>query len=100
MPIVLKSINLNICMWHIRTTQPLSIGILFASCMSRMTEYIAIEDDNVISHFLQVLVIGWQTAVNAVIGNSNGWVLVIKHDATKLHLKVSVIIVTYQDLLW
>ena len=37
--------------------------------MSRMTEYIAIEDDNVISHFLQVLV-GWQTAVNAVIDNS------------------------------
>ena len=42
--------------------------------MSRMTEYIAIEDNNVISHFLQVLVIGWQTAVNAVIGNSDGWV--------------------------
>ena len=28
---------------------PLSIGTLFVSCMSRMTEYIAIEDDNVIS---------------------------------------------------
>ena len=26
--------------------------------MSRMTEYIAIEDDNVMSHILQVLVIG------------------------------------------
>ena len=37
-----------------------------------MTEHIAIEDDNVISHFLQVLEIGWQTAVNAVIGNSDG----------------------------
>ena len=40
--------------------------------MSHMTEYIAIEDDNVISHFLQVLVMGWQTAVKAVIGNSDG----------------------------
>ena len=38
--------------------------------------------------------------MNAVIGNSDGRVLVIKHDAPKLHLKVSVIIVTYQDLLW
>ena len=26
--------------------------------MSRMTEYIAIEDDNVMTHFLQVLTIG------------------------------------------
>ena len=40
--------------------------------MTRMTDHIAIEDDNVISHFLQALVIGWQTAVNAVIGNSDG----------------------------
>ena len=33
---------------------------LLAPCVSRMTEYIAIEDDNVnvISHFLKVLVIG------------------------------------------
>ena len=37
---------------------PLSIGTLLASCMSRMTEYIAIEDDNVSFHFLLVLRIG------------------------------------------
>ena len=29
----------------------------FPLCMSRMTEYIAIEDDNVMTHFLQVLTI-------------------------------------------
>ena len=28
--------------------------------MSRMTEYIAIEDDNVMTHFLQVFVIGME----------------------------------------
>ena len=55
-----------------RTTHPLSIGTILASYISRMTEYIAIEDDSVISHFLQVL--EWKTAVNAVIGNSDGWV--------------------------
>ena len=32
--------------------------------MSRMTEYIAIEDDNAISHFLQVLVIGMEVGSN------------------------------------
>ena len=43
---------LIICMWPImsRATRPLSIGTLLASCMSRMTEYIAIEDDNMISY--------------------------------------------------
>ena len=47
-PIVLKSIDLN----------PLSIGTLLVSCMSRIIEYIAIEDDSVIVHFLQVLRFG------------------------------------------
>ena len=37
---------------------PLSIGTIFASCMSRMTEHIVIFNGNVISHFLQVLWIG------------------------------------------
>ena len=41
-----------------RATHPLSIGTFLASGMSRMTEYIAIEDDNVMTHFLQVLTIG------------------------------------------
>ena len=61
-------------MWPISKEQRILIPLVyhFASCMSRMTEHIAIEDNNVISHFLQVLVIGWQTAVNAVIGNSDG----------------------------
>ena len=45
-PIVLKSIDL--------------ILIDIASGMSRMTEYIAIEDDNVMTHFLQVFVIGME----------------------------------------
>ena len=59
-PIVLKSNDLKICMWHIRwrATHPISIGTFLASGMSRMTEYIAIEDDNVMTHFLQVLTIG------------------------------------------
>ena len=45
-------------MWHIGEEQlvPLSIGTFLASGMSRMTEYIAIEDDNVMTPlFLQVL---------------------------------------------
>ena len=50
-PIVLKSIDL---------THPLSIGTFLASGMSRMTEYIAIEDDNVMTPFLQVFVIGME----------------------------------------
>ena len=41
--------------YKLRATHPLSIGTLLASCMSRMNEYIAIEDDNVKFHFLQVL---------------------------------------------
>ena len=41
-----------------RATHPLSIGTVVASFMSRMTEYIVIEDDNVSFHFLQVLRIG------------------------------------------
>ena len=53
-PIVLKSINLNIYMWHTSKEQLILIGIIFASWMSCMTEYIAIEDDSVISHLLQV----------------------------------------------
>ena len=36
------------------------IGTFLASDMSRMTEYIAIEDDNVMTHFLQVFVIGME----------------------------------------
>ena len=44
-PIVLKSIDF-------------SIGTLLASCMSHMTDYIAIEDDNISFYFLQVLQIG------------------------------------------
>ena len=43
-----------------RATHPLSIGTFLASGMSRMTEYIAIEDDNVMTHFLQVFVIGME----------------------------------------
>ena len=58
-PIVLKSINLKIYMWHISKEQPpFSIGTFLASGMSGMNEYIAIEDDNVMTHFLQVLTIG------------------------------------------
>ena len=37
-----------------RATHPLSIGTFLASGMSRMTEYIVNEDDNVMTHFLQV----------------------------------------------
>ena len=47
-----------------------SIGTLLASFMSRMTKLIAIEDDNVIFHVLQVLVIG--NGSHAVIDNSDG----------------------------
>ena len=57
------SIRVNICMWPIGKEQ-----LIFFP----LTEHIAIEDDDVISHFLQVLVIGWQTAVIAGIGNSDG----------------------------
>ena len=62
-PIVLKSIDLDICMWLISrraTDLALSIGTILVSCMSRMSEYIAIEDGNDTSHFLQVLVIGME----------------------------------------
>ena len=47
-------------MWHIRATHPLSIDTFLVSGMSRMTEYIAIEDDNVMTHILQVFVIGME----------------------------------------
>ena len=60
-PIVLKSIDLNICMWPISKEQLIFFPLIYTlltSCLSRMTEYIAIEDDFVISHFLQVLVLG------------------------------------------
>ena len=89
-PIVLKSIDLNICIRPIckRTTHPLSIGTILASCMSRMTEYIAIEDDNVISHFLQVWVIGigrlqWMQSLVIQMDEC----LVIKQDALKVAFK-------------
>ena len=49
--------NLHVA-YRWRATHPLSIGTFLASGMSRMTEYIAIEDDNVMTHFLQVLTIG------------------------------------------
>ena len=46
-------------MWHIeQISSTLTIGTFLASGMSRMTEYIDIEDDNVMTHFLQVLTIG------------------------------------------
>ena len=40
-------------MWHTSKEQLILFPLVpfFASCMSRMTEHIAIEDDNVISHF-------------------------------------------------
>ena len=58
-PIVLKSNDLKICMWHISKEQLIFFlfSTFLASGMSRMTEYIAIEDDNVMTHFLQVLTI-------------------------------------------
>ena len=72
--------------------------------MPRMPEYIAIEDDNVMSHFLQVLVIGMEDCMTAFImfiGNSDEWVyLVIKHDTLKLHLKVWVITAGYEYFVW
>ena len=55
--------------------------------MSRMTEYIAIEDDNVMTHFLQVSLLGWKTAVNDVIGNSDGCVPCYSHVTLKLHFE-------------
>ena len=69
--------------------------------MSRMTEYIAIEDDNVISYFLQVLVIGMAdcSECSKLVIQMDAC-LVIKHDTLKLHLKVWVIIASYQDLFW
>ena len=58
-------------------TQPLSIQYtLLASGMSRMIEYIAIEDDNVMTHFLQVLTIG----IKAPLPNSvMVWLLKLSH---------------------
>ena len=38
-----------------------------------MTEHITIQEDNVMSHFFQVLLIEWNAAVDALIGNSGGW---------------------------
>ena len=52
-----------------RATHPLFIGTLLASYMSRMTEYIAIEDDNVSFHIFQVDA-NWMKAslpINAII---------------------------------
>ena len=103
--IVLKSINLNICIWPICKEQLIIFPLVYtllASCMSRMTDYIAIEDDNVISHLLQVLVIGrggslqWMPSLVMQMNEC----LVIKLDAPKLHLKVLVIIARYQNVLW
>ena len=48
--IVLKSLDLPVA-YMSRATHPLSIGTILASRVSHLTEYIAIEDDNVISHF-------------------------------------------------
>ena len=73
-PIVLKSINFNIWMWPVYNEQLILFPLVpfLHHIMSRITEYIAIEDDIVISHFLQVLLIGMDCTVNAVIGNSDG----------------------------
>ena len=70
--------------------------------MKRMTEYNAIEYDNVISHFLQVLVTGidgrlqWMPSLVIQMDEC----LVNKHDTLELHLKVWMIIASYQDLFW
>ena len=57
---ILKSIDLKICVWHISKEQlilfPL-VHFLHQVCHS-MTEYIAIEDDNVMTHFCEVWTIG------------------------------------------
>ena len=48
-------------MWHIsKGASSFPLVPFLASGMSRMTEYIAIEDDNVMTHFLQVFVIGME----------------------------------------
>ena len=46
----------KVCMWHISEEQLILFLLVFL--LSRMAEYIAIEDDNVMTHFLQVLTIG------------------------------------------
>ena len=71
-PVVLKSIILNICVLSISEEQLIIFPLV--PIMYVTHDHIAIEDDNVISHFLQVLVIGWKTAVNHIIGNSDGCV--------------------------
>ena len=54
-PIVLSKLNwIVVCGVQVKS----NVLILFPSCMSRMTEYTVIEDENVIFHFLQVLLIG------------------------------------------
>ena len=52
-PIVLKSIDLKIDL-KISKEQLILFPLVHTSGMSRITEYIAIEDDNVMTHFLQV----------------------------------------------
>ena len=55
------STDINICMWPISKEQLILFPLVpFLHHVCRMIEYIAIEDDNVMSHFLQVLVIGME----------------------------------------
>ena len=70
--------------------------------MSRMTEYIAIEDDNVMTHFLQVFVIGMDRLQwMLVLAIQMDECLVIHMTLTEIaFLKVWVIIASYQDLFW
>ena len=58
--IYIYTVRIKIKVIHIQRPIVLSIGTFLASGMSRMTEYIAIEDDNVMTHFLQVFVIGME----------------------------------------
>ena len=63
-----------------------------------MTEYIATEDDNVMTHFLQVFVIGLEDCSTLFLAIQMDECLVIHMTHWNCILKVWIIIASYQDL--
>ena len=88
-PIVLKSIDLKICMWHISKEQlilfPL-VPFLHQVCYA-WPSTLPLKMTMSWPTFCKFSYLGWKTAVNAVVGNSDGWVPCYSHDTLKLHFE-------------
>ena len=52
---------------------PLSNDTSLASLVAGMTDYIAFEDNSVLSHVFQLMVNGWKTALHTFIQDKYDW---------------------------